>query len=219
MTLKDRYFEIKKTIPENVNLLCVSKNREAKLIEELYHLGQRDFGENKVQELNEKSLELSHFADIRWHFIGHLQTNKLNKLLKVEHLQYIHSLDREDLINKLLDKKIENTLSTFIQVNTSLEDEKGGFDYRDQELISKMLTKLSNHEGICVRGLMTMGKIRSDNFTADARECFMRLAQLKTSLEQQHNMKLELSMGMSNDYMIALEVGTNWPRIGSKFFI
>ena len=119
--LESAYFKIKKSINDRAKLICVSKTKPAALIEKLYDLGHRDFGENKVQELQQKSIELGHLEEIRWHFIGHLQSNKINQLLEVKNLYSIHSIDRESLLNKVLAKKPQRRLNLFLQINTSGE--------------------------------------------------------------------------------------------------
>jgi len=215
-TVSESYFSIKKNIHENVNLIAVSKTKPADLIKEVYNLGQRDFGENKVQELLEKSEVLAELDQINWHFIGHLQSNKINQLLSVHNLKFIHSIDRMDLLDKLLSKTPKNKIGLFIQVNTSFEDEKGGFTELNQ--INLAISKINSHDLFYFVGLMTIGKIRTDDFEKDARACFLRLNQLKQLIEDELKLKVELSMGMSSDYLIAQQMGSNWLRVGSSIF-
>ncbi len=198
-------------------LLAVSKTKSSEFIKKAYSLGQRDFGENKVQELVLKSNELKECCpDIRWHFIGSLQSNKINGLLGVKHLVSIHSIDSIKLLNKLIQKSSDRKLGLFLQVNTSGEIEKSGFNTDDEVLEAiKQMEKLS---GFYLQGLMTIGKIRTENFNEEAKICFNRVSELKQRIDSSQGLNLELSMGMSSDYKIALDYKSNWIRIGSGIF-
>lgn len=200
----------------HAKLIAVSKTRTAGEIREAYFAGQRDFGENKVQELCEKAFELSDLTDLRWHFIGHLQSNKINQLLTVEQLVSIHSIDSIKLLNKLLTKPSANKIGIFLQVNTSGEDEKFGFESMDE--IQWALEKLQKSKGFYVQGLMTIGRIRTESFEDDARDCFSKLLKLKSDLEKKTQMNLQLSMGMSADFNLANQMGSDWVRIGTAIF-
>lgn len=203
---------------KEASLLAVSKTKPSSDILEAYNLGQRDFGENKVQELLSKSLELSEACpEIRWHFIGSLQSNKINQLLQVPNLVSIHSIDSIKLLNKLLSKKLDRTIGLFLQINTSNEDEKSGFE--EFEEVKQAVNQLLSAHSFTFQGLMTIGKIRTTDFAEDARICFEKLLQLQRDLITLYNIdKIELSMGMSSDYKIALEMGTQWIRIGTGLF-
>lgn len=206
-----------KSIDGKASLLAVSKRFPASDVKLAYELGQRDFGENKVQELKDKATELKDLNDIKWHFIGHLQTNKINQLLSVPNLVSIHSVDRMKLLNKLLSQDLDRKLDLFLQFNTSGEDEKSGFE--DYQQLLDAAKKVVSSTSYNLRGLMTMGKIRSDDFERDARACFSMLLGLKEKLEEDLNISnLELSMGMSSDFSHALEYKTSWIRIGTAIF-
>ncbi len=196
--------ELNKEIATKAKLIAVSKTYPASDIKLAYELGQRDFGENKVQELAQKAAELVKTCpEIRWHLIGPLQSNKINLLTKVPHLYAIHSIDSLKILDKIHGK---TQAKLFLQVNTSGEEEKHGFAINEvtQELIRKYN----------IYGLMTLSKIRTENFETDAKKCFSQLAQLKKRL----NPELKLSMGMSSDYKMALELGSDYLRIGSLIF-
>jgi pyridoxal phosphate enzyme (YggS family) len=200
-------------------LLAVSKYSAIEEIIFAYEAGQRDFGENRVSELVEKALEFEKrgLSEVRWHFIGHLQSNKISKLLEVKNLYAIHSVDRLELLEKLLNKKTNNKIIIFLEVKTSFEKEKQGFF--DPEQINQALNlftqlKNSNFE---FGGFMTMAPIRVEDQEAAARASFEALLLLKKNLEKKGK-SIELSMGMSEDYHLALEYQTNWVRIGSKIF-
>jgi pyridoxal phosphate enzyme (YggS family) len=211
--ISDQLQKINNTLKPTTKLIAVSKTKPEAMIREAYACGQRDFGENKVQDLLEKSENLSDLTGIRWHFIGSLQTNKINNLLKVKNLVSIHSIDSLKLLQKLLSKSIESKLGIFLQVNTSGESEKSGFSKLSELQACHSIFKDSGH--FYLQGLMTIGKIRTDEFEADAKSCFDQLAQLKEQLDEEN---LELSMGMSADYLIAQDCGSSWIRVGSQVF-
>lgn len=150
--------------------------------------------------------------------IGHLQSNKLNMLLKVPNLVSIHSIDRMSLLDKLLVNRHTHKIGLFLQFNTSKEVEKSGFESY-KELKEAALKIVDSDSNFYLQGLMTMGKIRSENFEEDARKCFSQLAKFRDDLEKDLEVsELELSMGMSSDFYQALEYNTSWIRIGSGIF-
>jgi len=179
--------------------------RTADEIKYLYELGHRDFGENKVKELIDKSRDLSSL-DIRWHFIGNLQTNKIEPLCKLEKLYAIHSVSNLRIVQKL--NQIQTSVKTFFQVNTSGENEKSGF-----KSLEELIFAIDLFEGN-IEGLMTIGKIRTSKLELEAKKCFETLI----SLRDQINSELKLSMGMSSDYPIATKLRSNWVRVGTKVF-
>ena len=196
----------------------MTKTRPVEAIGSALEASQLDFGENRVEELVEKSSQIQQ-SDIRWHFIGNLQSKKIKKLLEVKNLYAIHSIDRLSLLEKL-QSGLEaggKKLNIFLQVNTSDEQEKSGFQSYE-ELKMAVEFCLKHTQQINLQGLMTMSKLRTDDFEADAKICFSRLKQLKQKVEQSWSLSLELSMGMSADYPIALEMGTHWVRVGRKLF-
>jgi len=207
--------QVRSLLRENSSLLIVSKNRALSEIQEYINLGHKDFGENKVQELKQKSQELSGQM-IDWHMIGHLQTNKVKALLEIPGLKYIHSVDRMELVKELVkyDSRLNHPVHLFLQVKTSFEAEKSGFT-SDADLIqaAALIDKCKNLTFI---GLMTMGAVRTDEFEKEAHRCFRELRDQKERLFSQRNLKL--SMGMSQDYQIALQEGSNWIRLGTSMF-
>ncbi len=197
-------------------LLVVSKTQSIDDIRTLYQLGHRDFGENRVQELEEKALALSDLSDIRWHLIGHLQSNKVNKLAKISGLVAIHSVDSLELAQKLIHalKAHPTAVGLFLQVNTSHEEEKSGFE--SFESLKSVVDFLAPYKTpVFLQGLMTMGTIRTESPELEARRCFADLAHIRERLAP---LKLELSMGMSGDYLMARDAGSDWVRVGSKIF-
>jgi len=210
---------LKTKLPAGSHLLIVSKTRSIEDIKLYYELGHRDFGENRVQELLEKAEQLKTICpDIRWHMIGHLQTNKINQLFSVPNLWAIHSVDDRELLEKMLKAKerLEKPVHLFLQFNTSKEDEKSGFE--DYAAL-KSAGELVHHDSkLKLQGLMTMGTLRTENFDLEARRCFKNLNDLKLKLSNDLKLKFETSMGMSQDYEIALQEGSNWIRIGTMMF-
>jgi pyridoxal phosphate enzyme (YggS family) len=212
---KDKYLEIIDELRlKNVHLVAVSKTKTVAAIMDLYNLGQRDFGENYVQELTEKQTQLP--ADIRWHFIGHLQTNKVKYIAPFVYLiQGVDSLKLLKEINKQ-GEKINRVIHILLQVHIANEETKFGLDENEFNLIIHELGSLKN---IRVMGLMGMASLTED------KEQLRKEFQYLNGLFVTHNQlsttsyKLQtLSMGMSADYKIAIEEGSNMVRIGSLIF-
>lgn len=217
--LQRKLSEVRSRLPDNVTLVIVSKTRPIEDIQMYYDLGVRDFGENRVQELYEKSeLLKKKCPDIRWHMIGHLQSNKINQLFTIENLHAIHSVHDQALLDKLMkaEHRLSHEVDIYLQYNTSREEEKSGFETYT-ELKSAAECALRSKK-LKLTGLMTMGTLRTDNFERDAGNCFQELAVEKSKLEAELNIKLETSMGMSQDYEIALREGTNCVRLGTMMF-
>lgn len=201
------------------HLLIVSKKRSEDEIRTYYELGQRDFGENRVQELAEKAQNLKDSCpDIRWHMIGNLQTNKINQLFSIPGLWAIHSVSDNHLLQKLLkgEDRLNHEVRIFLQYNTSKEEEKSGFE--DYESLKAAASSAFGSSKIELQGLMTMGTLRTEDFEVEARRCFQELNQIKEKLSQDLQVELETSMGMSQDYQIALEESSNWIRLGTMMF-
>lgn len=200
-------------------LLIVSKTRSLEEIQTYYDLGHRDFGENRVQELQDKAEALREKCpEIRWHMIGHLQSNKINQLFKTQNLFAIHSVHSRELLDKLLasEEKLCHELKIFLQFNTSHEAEKSGLEtYTDLEMAAE--TALSGKK-LKLQGLMTMGTLRTEEFEKEASRCFQDLVTEKSKLEAELGIKLETSMGMSQDYRIAVREGSDWVRLGTMMF-
>lgn len=201
-------------------LVAVTKKLPLSDIEFAYSAGIRDFGENRVDELFEKSEALKNYKDIRWHFIGNIQSKKINKLLGIPQLHAIHSVDSFETLLNLTKKEesLSSPVGLFLQVNTSSEREKSGFVDWD-ELAASVNHLLKKENSFPLMGLMTMSKVRTNNFEEDARKCFEQLVRVKNQVEGDFDLQnLKLSMGMSSDYEIALDVGTDFVRLGSSIF-
>lgn len=197
---------------KNYTCVAVSKTKPTEEITKIYDLGHRNFGENKVQELEFKYESLP--KDIKWHMIGHLQSNKVKKVIPIVSL--IHSVDSLKLLKTINkeSKKIDKTMDCLIQVNISNENSKFGFIKKELEFLNQDF--LNDFKYIKIRGLMGMA-----SFTNNEKQIRKEFQYLKEIFDD-FNTTLDdfniLSMGMSNDYNIALEYGSNMVRIGSKIF-
>lgn len=199
---------------KEITLIAVTKNQPVQFIEEVYQNGCRNFGESKVQEALPKIPLLP--GNCRWHFIGHLQSNKIAKVLSPFCL--IHSVDSLELARRIseLSEKKQQITPILLEVNTSLEMSKHGLQENDWRASLEKLNLLSH---IRVEGLMTMAPFIKDRKVI--RKCFKQLYRLRD--EWQSTMKdpqvfKQLSMGMSHDYSIAIEEGATMLRIGSAIF-
>ncbi len=198
----------------DVLLIAVSKTKPKEDIEKLYNIGVRDFGENKVQELCSKYEELP--KDINWHLIGHLQRNKVKYIVDKVHL--IHSVDSvrlaEEIQNESMKKNV--TVNILVQVNVANEDSKFGLDTSETEEIIKNISLMPN---IRIKGLMTIAPFVDDG--EENREIFKKLKQLSVDIGRKNidNVCMNvLSMGMSGDYIVAIEEGATMVRVGTSIF-
>jgi hypothetical protein len=214
---QNKYLEIVKQVKEHKAILvAVSKTKPIEAIKELYDLGQRDFGENYVQELVDKQQQLP--ADIKWHFIGHLQSNKVKYIAPFVHL--IHGVDSHKLlkeINKQAEKQ-NRQIEVLLQMHIAKEETKFGMDEKElDELIHQFKERPMDH--VHIKGLMGMASFTTNE--ASVREEFRYLKTLYDKYGASKSLHLDfqiLSMGMSGDYQLALEQGSNLVRIGSLIF-
>ncbi|MBI4358282.1 MAG: YggS family pyridoxal phosphate-dependent enzyme [Candidatus Omnitrophica bacterium] len=199
--------------PKAIELVLVTKEVEPKRVREAYDLGIRDFGENRAQEFVEKKENLP--RDIRWHFIGSLQTNKVKFL--VGQVVLIHSCDRLELAEALEKqaKKAAETVDLLIQVNTSGEETKHGFE---PDVVEAAVSKISGMGRLKIRGLMSIGPNTENQ--EEIRRSFRSLRLLRDQLKKSHPAMdwRYLSMGMSSDFEFAIEEGANLLRIGTAVF-
>lgn len=221
MNLINNYKEVLRTISSikddysnKITLVAVSKTKPAKDILTLYNCGHRDFGENKVQELVKKIEELPN--DINWHFIGHLQTNKVKDIVGKVFL--IHSVDSKHLADKINSESIKkNTISNILlQINLSRDENKSGFYIEE---LYDSLHYISNLSNIKIKGIMLIPKLGLSN--EELLTLFSQFFALKLDIIEKNldNVSIEyLSFGMSNDYEIAIKCGSNMIRVGSSIF-
>jgi len=199
----------------HVTLVAVSKTKSVEEIKELYDLGQKDFGENYVQEVTEKQSQLP--TDIRWHFIGHLQSNKVKQITPFIHLiQSVDSLKLLQEINKQ-GKKNDRAIDCLLQVHIAQEETKFGLD--EGELNDLLNNSISQYQNIRICGLMGMASLTDEMEKVKSEFKYLRSIFEKHAKLQTSNFKLQtLSMGMSSDYFVAIEEGSNMVRIGSLIF-
>ena len=221
--IKEQYFEVlskinalkkNETCKQPVTLIAVSKTKPLSAIIEIYEAGCRDFGENKVQELVEKYEELP--KDINWHMIGHLQRNKVKYI--IDKVKYIHSVDSFRLAEEISKQAVKHNcyINILLEVNVSKEESKYGIFLEDLEMIYHEISKLTN---LFICGLMTVAPhtINSE----ESRPFFHQLKQVLVDIQQKNidnTYMSELSMGMSGDYLIAIEEGATFVRVGSEIF-
>lgn len=208
-SIGDRYNNVRTQLPPEVQLVVVTKTHPADTVQELYDLGHRHFGENKVQEMLTKQMELP--ADIKWHLIGHLQTNKVKHIAGFIHL--IESVDSEKLLQEIdrQAQKHNRTINVLLQVRIATEETKFGLEISEtRELFSQWTQGLYPNLKIC--GLMGMATYTDDQ--EQVKREFSTLKQLFDQLAVQKEIQI-LSMGMSGDYKLAIECGSNSVRVGS----
>lgn len=217
MSIEQNLTRIKNQLPQGVKLVAVSKFKPVADIQDAYHAGQRAFGENRVQELADKQPQLP--ADIEWHMIGHLQSNKIKYMVSFVHL--IHGVDSFKLLQEIdrQAQKAGRVLNCLLQIHIAQEETKFGFDRNEVfEMLSGDDFKALAHVQIC--GVMGMATLTDDENQVRAE--FKGLKQLFDELKTRyfnHNAAFkEISMGMSGDYHIAVEEGSTIVRIGSSIF-
>lgn len=212
MSIQENYRDIKSRLPKNVQLVAVSKTHPSSAIQEVYDLGQKVFGENKVQELVEKYPLLP--KDIQWHIIGHLQTNKVKYI--AEFVDTIQSVDSEKVLNEINKEagRHNRKIKVLLQVKIAEEDTKFGLEISEaKDLFQKFIN--GDFPNIEITGLMGMA-----TFTEDENQIKKEFSVLKNLFDELTQIKkLEtLSMGMSDDFPIAIECGANSVRVGSAIF-
>lgn len=199
---------------QNAMLVAVSKLKPVADINTMFQLGQKDFGENYVQELVEKEALLP--KEIRWHFIGHLQSNKVKYIAPFVYL--IQGVDSEKLLKEINKQAIKNNRIINVLLQMYIAQEETKFGLNEDELES-IIQNIGSYKNICVKGVMGMASFSDDNNLV--RKEFKNLNDLFVKLKKvsAENIQVEyLSMGMSNDYQMAVEEGSNMVRIGSLLF-
>lgn len=209
MSIPENIREIKSQLPNNVTLVAVSKTKPVEALLEAYSSGQRDFGENYVQELVDKQNELP--KDINWHFIGHLQSNKVKYIAPFVYL--IHGVDSLKLLNEINKEAIKNNriINCLLQLYIAKEETKFGLNFEEAaELLNSK--EFSEFKNISIKGFMAMASNTND------------VEQIKSEFRSSHVFKNKypnfptLSIGMSSDYEFAIKEGSTLIRVGSKIF-
>ena len=202
------YLKIKNKIPSNVNILAVSKGFKSQEIKTIQNLGHNDFGESKFQEAFEKQLILKNLQQIKWHFIGRIQSNKIRKI--VQNFRYIHSVDSFEKLQKISNISFEEKKNPLLmlQVKLSNDPTKGGFD---PELLMLKWGEIQKLKNITLAGLMTINP--KGLSSKENSKLFIKCRALADSLKLP-----DCSMGMSGDWEEAIEAGSTWLRLGSLIF-
>ncbi|SMG07901.1 YggS family pyridoxal phosphate-dependent enzyme [Paenibacillus aquistagni] len=201
---------------DDVQLLLATKTVPLEKLQMAMKAGQTLFGENKAQELRGKFPLMQQYKEVEWHFIGHLQTNKVKDVVK--YVTLIHSVDRLKLgqaLHKQLIKE-NKTMDILIQINTSYEESKFG---ASPDMALELAEQLSQLETLNVKGLMTIGKLNATN--DETRNCFRLLKKIQTQIKDKKLPRVEmdiLSMGMSGDFKVAIEEGATLIRVGTSVF-
>jgi pyridoxal phosphate enzyme (YggS family) len=196
----------------DITLIAVSKMHPVSVIQDALDAGLTDFGENKAQELRDKAEEFK--GDFNWHFVGHLQRNKVKYV--IEPAEYIHSVDSVKLAKEIEKRaaQIEKVQKVLLEINTSGEEAKYGLE--TEEAVTEVAEFCVNSQYLDLKGLMTMAPFTEDETVI--RNSFKSLSELKDKLNGNGFNLTELSMGMTNDYEIAIEEGATMLRIGTAIF-
>ena len=213
MSIQKQLLSILEDLPKHVHLVAVSKTKPNADLEEAYAAGQRIFGENKIQEMTQKWETLP--KDIQWHMIGNVQTNKVKYM--APYVSLIHGVDRYKLLKEINKQaaKSDRIIDCLLQMHIAQEDTKFGFNKEELEAVVTDL-KTNPLTYIRIKGLMGMATF-TDN-QEQIRSEFKTLKQQFDRLQTQHPEANELSMGMSGDYVLAIEEGSTMIRVGSKIF-
>jgi pyridoxal phosphate enzyme (YggS family) len=213
-TIKENLALVQSSLLSHVTLVAVSKTHPVEVVEEAYNAGQRIFGENRVQELVPKFEQMP--KDIQWHLIGTLQRNKVKYIAPFVSL--IHSVDQIDLLKEINKEAAKNNrvIECLIQVYIATEESKHGFSFDEAESLFKSdFRTIFSH--VKIKGLMGMASFTSD--VQQVKKEFLSLKDFKAKIESENSLDLPiLSMGMSGDYALAIECGSNMVRVGSSIF-
>lgn len=216
MTIANNIAEIQATLPENVTLVAVSKTKPVADLMEAYNTGQRIFGENKIQEMAEKWEQMP--KDIQWHMIGHVQTNKVKYMAPF--VQLVHGVDSLKLLQEVNKQAAKNNrvIACLLQIHIAEEETKFGLDQEELASIFSAI-ELQEMKNITIVGLMGMA-----TFTTNQNQIKKEFLNLKSIFDKTKEQKINncqlsiLSMGMSGDYPLAIECGSNMVRVGSSIF-
>lgn len=199
---------------EEVTLIAVSKTKPVPMLEEIYQEGIRDFGENKVQELTEKQEVMA--SDIKWHMIGHLQRNKVKYI--IDKTTLIHSVDSVRLAETISKEAVKKEVTANILIEVNVAEEESKFGLKTHEVLD-MIKQIAQLPNISIRGLMTIAPYVEN--PEENRTVFKKLRKLSVDIAEKNidnvNMSV-LSMGMTNDYEVAIEEGATMVRVGTGIF-
>lgn len=214
MTIAQNIEKIYHQIPNSVRLVAVTKQKSVNAIKEAYDCGMRDFAESRLQEALEKQEALKNYSDICWHFIGHLQTNKAKKVL--ENFDWIHSVDSMKLAEYLDKLSGKSSLSPHVCLQVKILSDPNKYGWQVNELWED-LSKLESLKNIKIEGLMTILPLGLSE--QECLDTFEKTEELAKTITEKSSLNLkELSMGMSNDYLLAVKKGATMIRLGRIIF-
>ena len=214
--LKDRIVQFCQTIPDGVRVVAVTKQAPVEAMRIAYAAGVRDFGENRIQDAEIKQAQLTDLPDITWHLIGHLQANKAKKAL--EQFQWIHSIDSLKLLQRLNQLAVDRPQKPQICLQVKLLPDPNKFGWTEPELWAD-LPQMGDCEHLQIRGLMTIAPLGLNS--TETFDLFVRTRELAVKIQQQNARGLDLdqlSMGMSEDYSLAIQAGATMIRPGRILF-
>ena len=217
MNIAENIISIKKELPSHVQLIAVSKTKPVSMLQEAYDAGQRLFGENYVQEIVEKQPLLSN--DIEWHFIGHLQSNKVKYIAPF--VKCIHAVESEKLLAEINKQAVKNNRSIECLLQIHIAEEESKFGFNPENAIAEIRKiDFSKYPNITINGVMGMASFVDDQ--DQVKREFQSLKQIFDALKKEcfatSNSFKEISMGMSGDYKMAIEEGSTMVRVGSSIF-
>mgnify|MGYP005725660163 FL=1 len=198
-------------IEKKTSIIAVSKKKSAKLIEQAYLLGIKNFGENYLQEALQKIISLNHL-DINWHFIGKIQSNKCKDIAR--NFQWVHTIDRFKIAKRLNDDcPLDKIINVLIQINIDNEESKSGIN---ESQLFDLAEKISVLPNLKLKGIMVIPKNNLENNLTE--ESFKKTLEISTKLRNKFSEANEISMGMSNDFELAIKNGSTMVRIGTGIF-
>jgi PLP dependent protein len=215
-SIRDRIEQIRQTVPSSVRFIAVTKQVSVEFMREAYNAGIRDFGESKIQEAEDKQAKLQDLADVTWHLIGHLQTNKAQKALQLFH--WIHSVDSVKIAERLNRAAVSLDKKPHVCLQLKILPDPNKYGWSIAELMSD-LEKLNQFEHLQIVGLMTIPPQNLND--AELHSFFKEAYKLGHKIQNQNFPRIqiqELSMGMSGDYKIAISEGATMVRLGTILF-
>ena len=202
---------LNKKIEKKTSIIAVSKKKSAELVEQAYLLGIKDFGENYLQEALQKIISLNHL-DINWHFIGKIQSNKCKDIAR--NFQWVHTIDRFKIAKRLNDDcPLDKIINVLIQINIDNEESKSGIN---ESQLFDLAEKISVLPNLKLKGIMVIPKNNLENNLTE--ESFKKTLEISTKLRNKFSEANEISMGMSNDFELAIKNGSTMVRIGTGIF-
>ena len=211
INIEENISKLNKKIEKKTSIIAVSKKKSADLVERAYLLGIKNFGENYLQEALQKIISLNHL-DINWHFIGKIQSNKCKDIAR--NFQWVHTIDRFKIAKRLNDNcPLNKIINVLIQINIDNEESKSGIN---ESQVFDLAEKISVLPNLKLKGIMVIPKNNLENNLTE--ESFKKTLEISTKLRNKFSEANEISMGMSNDFELAIKNGSTMVRIGTGIF-